>query len=247
MDHGPSFSTMLKFRLLLIILLCPTLSLFGQSAQVRQYCIRINLVNTMITNGATSRQKAEEIFKTLLQKIKAGSNIKSNKLWVFPLQGYSANAIGGLKGSGYNDKGYNYLDGNKHIAHPAHDIFINDKDHNDRDDRTKKPVSVLAVTDGVVLACTNLWEPGSLLRGGKYIWLYHPQLKIITYYAHNQAIFVSPGDVVKQGQKIAEVGRTGFNAYQKRSPTHLHFSSFRLVNSMPVPFNCYTNLVKAKS
>ena len=116
---------------------------------------------------------------------------------------------------------------------------------------------------GVVIACSNEWWPTSNLRGGKYIWIYHYNTfsgnaqgftkaentsgPIITYYAHNNTIFVKPGDLVVPGQKMAEVGRTGYNAYKKRSPTHLHFSAFRLVEGVPVPFNPYSQLKAAKT
>ncbi|TDX00321.1 M23 family metallopeptidase [Dinghuibacter silviterrae] len=168
-------------------------------------------------------------------------------IWDFPLRGYTYRAIGGTNGNGYSDKGYRYLDGNAHLAHPAHDIFITDKDQDQMDDRTGKPVDVLAVEDGVVIACCDTWDVHSPLRGGRYIWLYHPKSGLLTYYAHNRMILVAPGGVVRQGQKIAEVGRTGFNAYPHRSPTHLHFSSFRLVDGLPVPFNGYDLLKKAKT
>ena len=130
-------------------------------------------------------------------------------------------------------------------APTLHYIFIKDIDQDDLDDRTLKPVNVLAIDDGIVIACANNWDPNSSLRGGKFIWIYHPTSGIFSYYAHNRAIFVKPGDVVKAGDKIAEVGRTGLNAYKKRSPTHLHFSAFNIANDMPVPFNPYQQLVKS--
>jgi hypothetical protein len=234
-----------KASLLLFFLLFNSLCVTAQSARLKYYCNQLNRLNTQVCNGAVTKKSAVKDFQTLIQKIKKESKFISNNNWVFPLAGYNANAIGGYKGDGYNDKGYNYLDGNKHTAHPAHDIFIKDQDQDYLDDGTKKPVDVVAVTDGVVLACTNAWTANSSLRGGKYIWLYHPQLHIITYYAHNRNVFVVPGNVVKQGQKIAEVGRTGFNASKQRSPTHLHFSAFKFVNWLPVPFNPYLNLTKA--
>jgi peptidoglycan LD-endopeptidase LytH len=219
----------------------------AQTPEQRSVCKEINQLNTAVINGFIGKQQAAIKFNQLILKIKNSGDIASNGSWIFPLAGYHANAIGGTHGNGYSDKGYKYLDGNMHLAHPAHDIFITDRNQDDMDDHTLKPVDVLAVTDGIVIACTNQWQHQSALRGGKYIWIYHPQLNMLTYYAHNRDVFVSPGDIVKQGQKIAEVGRTGYNAYKKRSPTHLHFSAFHLINGLPLPFNCYPNLVKAKT
>jgi murein DD-endopeptidase MepM/ murein hydrolase activator NlpD len=204
-----------------------------------------------VLNATIKRNDAVAQLRSLIKElnivVKKDSRIQpANPLWVFPLRGYKSNAIGGVKGSGYSDKGYNYLDGNKHTAHPAHDIFINDKNQDELDDRTLKTVDVLAVDKGVVIACNNKWEPASLIRGGKFIWLYHPGSGTVSYYAHSRTIFVKPGDYIRQGQKIAEVGRTGLNAYKKRSPTHLHYSTFNLAGGVPVPFNSYKQLLKSQ-
>jgi len=215
---------------------------------------RFNYFNTEVLRTNVSKEKVVKMFDSLERAITYYSLIRSQidfekPNWVFPLKGYDPRAIGGTNGNGYSDKGYHYLDGNKHLAHPAHDIFINDKNQDCLDDRTQKPVDVLATKNGIVIACTNEWDPSSNLRGGKYIWICHQGEKgpwaLLTYYAHNSKIFVKPGDWVKQGQKIAEVGRTGLNAYPKRSPTHLHFSAFHIINGLPVPFNPYTELKKA--
>jgi murein DD-endopeptidase MepM/ murein hydrolase activator NlpD len=234
----------MKKLLVLVIALFFMRPAFAQDAQA--VCIKINELNTAILNGTIKRPEAAKQFKTLIQTLRGNHPKLMGHVWVFPLQGYQTNAIGGIKGNGYSDKGYNYLDGNKHTAHPAHDIFITDKNQDDMDDRTGKPVNVLAVDSGIVIACNNEWAPTSTMRGGKFIWIYHHQLNIISYYAHNRTILVKPGDVVKQGQKIAEVGRTGLNAYKKRSPTHLHFSAFALNNDLPVPYNPYLQLKQAK-
>ena len=229
-----------------ILLITKSLSAQDESSN-RVLCNRINELNTKILNGSIKKREAAKQFKQLILQFGESAPITDNRSWVFPLQGYNYHDIGGTNGNGYSDKGYHYLDGNKHAAHPAHDIFIRDKNQDGIDDKTHQPVDVLAVADGVVIACTNEWEPGSNLRGGKYIWIYHPQLEIFTYYAHNRTIFVKPGDMVIQGKKIAEVGRTGLNAYPKRSPTHLHFSAFHLINGLPVPYNPYLQLTKAES
>jgi peptidoglycan LD-endopeptidase LytH len=213
--------------------------------RLNDLCSEMDSLNTAILLGKVNGNAATIRFQTLLAEIAGQAPALSKTPWVFPLQGYNYRAVGGTNGDDYSDKGYRYLDGNKHLAHPAHDIFIHDKNQDGLDDSTHQPVNVLAVTDGIVIACCQTWEPGSPLRGGKYIWIYHPQWQMITYYAHNGKIFVQPGDVVKRGQKVAEVGRTGFNAYPKRSPTHLHFSAFRVPNGLPVPFNPYPQLKMA--
>ncbi|SEO19294.1 Peptidase family M23 [Mucilaginibacter gossypiicola] len=213
---------------------------------------KFNDFNNAVLNGGIKKAEAQKQFESLLKYISFREKVRNEGIlpkgnWVFPLKGYKSNAIGGSHGNGYFDKGYRYLDGNKHGAHPAHDIFINDKNQDCMDDHTGKPVDVVSVDDGWVVACTNQWEPHSNMRGGKFIWIYHPASNVFTYYAHNNQIFVIPGEQVKQGQKIAEVGRTGYNAYKKRSPTHLHFSEFKLVDDIPVPFNPYEQLKKAKT
>ena len=234
---------MKKLLPLIILFLLINIYANGQD-DVRSICIKINGLNTRVLNGSIKRTEAAKEFKQLIGEIKGIMPI--NDTWIFPLQGYKTSAIGGINGNGYSDEGYNYLDGNKHTAHPAHDIFINDKNQDALDDKTGKPVSVLAVDDGVIIACNNEWEPTSAMRGGKFIWVYHIPTGTISYYAHNQAIFVQPGDAVKRGQKIAEVGRTGFSAYKKRSPTHLHFSAFKLKDGFPVPYNPYQKLKQSE-
>ena len=221
--------------------ICPA---FAQDA--RTICIKIDALNTAVLNGTIKRPAAAKQFKTLITQLNKQMNDVPKVLepWVFPLKGYNYHAVGGTNGNGYSDKGYNYLDGNKHTAHPAQDIFINDKNQDCLDDKTRKPVDVLAVYDGYVIACSNTWDSTSTLRGGKYIWMYD-DYRGLTYYAHNRAIFVKPGDRVMQGQKIAEVGRTGFNDYKKRSPTHLHFSEFSLNSGIPKPVNPYPELKKS--
>ncbi|QHS55541.1 M23 family metallopeptidase [Mucilaginibacter sp. 14171R-50] len=233
----------MKKLLLLFIVLVLTFPVFAQDA--RSVCLKVNELNNRVLNSTVKRLDAAKQFKTLIDQLdKIIPKPVAFGPWAFPLKGYNSNAIGGTNGNGYSDKGYNYLDGNKHTAHPAHDIFIRDKNQDGIDDKTGTPVNVLAIEDGVVIACSSQWEPASTMRGGKFIWVYHPE-GFISYYAHNQVIFVQPGDGVKQGQKIAEVGRTGLNAYKKRSPTHLHFSAFHIKDGLPVPFNPYRQLVKS--
>jgi len=208
-------------------------------------CFDFNSLNNKVRDGLISKQEALKQIQTLLPLIKnyfykhGGQDIsKSN--WIFPVQGYSSKTIGGTDGSGYNSLGYDYFDGNKHGGHPAHDIFITDKTHDCIDDVTKKSVNVLSMTGGIVIATVAVWDTTSNLRGGKYIWIYEPASNSFFYYAHNSKIFVQPCDIVKPGDTIAQVGRTGLNAFKKRSPTHLHIMQLKLDSTYyPKPVNCY--------
>jgi murein DD-endopeptidase MepM/ murein hydrolase activator NlpD len=165
--------------------------------------------------------------------------------YCFPLRGYSQNAIGGKNGSGYITKDYDFFDGNKHGGHPAHDIFIYDKNQDCNDDRTGDPVDVLSMTSGIVVAMSNEWDPQSDLRGGKFVMIYEPANDALYYYAHNNKVYVELGDLIMPCMKIAEVGRSGLNAYKKKSPTHLHISRFIVNEGNIIPDDLYKDLLKS--
>jgi len=165
----------------------------------------------------------------------------------FPLKGYTGHSIGGKKGSGYQVQGYDFFDGNQHRGHPGHDIFIQDKDQDGMDDRTGNPVDVLSVSSGVVVSVNRDWEPLSPVRGGNYVWVYHPSQGRYSYYAHLAEIAVSIGQVVSRGDRLGTVGRTGLNAYPKRSPTHLHFSVHQSIAGVLRPLDPYFDLVRAET
>ena len=222
-------------------------------AVVADSCVDFNTVIAGIRDGSLKKEEAMAQMLLLLPQVKDyyykyGGKDEPKSKWVFPLKGYNANAIGGTNGSGYVAAGYKFLDGNKHKGHPAHDIFIQDVNQDCKDDRTQKPVQVLSVSDGIVLATETKWDTASEQRGGNYIWIYDPSGPYFFYYAHNDTLLVKPCDIVKPGDAIATVGRSGFNAYKKRSPTHLHFMLLQLDDKMmPYPVNTYTDLVKMKT
>jgi hypothetical protein len=155
----------------------------------------------------------------------------------FPLKGYSIKDVGGKSGDGYNSKGYSFLDGNRHQGHPAQDIFVRDRDQDRLDDLTGRPVDVLALAEGIVLSTFSDWKkggPSQHIRGGNYVWIYHPALKVLSYYAHLEKVFVRPGDKVQGGEGIATLGRSGKNASLPRSPTHLHLMVLAAGNMEPL-------------
>lgn len=219
---------------------------------ITKLCIRFNELNTRIRDGQINSQAAQDSIRILVREIAIYYNQKpKNKSlvesWVFPVNGYTSSAIGGINGSGYIAYGYNYFDGNKHGGHPAHDIFITDKNQDILDDKTKKHVQALSMTSGVVVAVEPKWDVKSNLRGGKYIWILDVVNNALVYYGHLNDIFVKPGMIVNPGDIIGVVGRTGLNAYKKRSPTHLHISYLKIVDGFPKPINIYNDLLKCKS
>lgn len=216
------------------------------------FCSEYNLLNDKIRDSKISTEDALKLLQVLMTKIKSeyyknGGKDHPLSEWCFPVKGYSAKTIGGRNGSGYIASGFNYLDGKRHVGHPAQDIFIVDKNMDCVEDYLKKPINVLSMTGGVVVAFDTSWAEGSSLRGGKYVWVYDPFSSSLFYYAHNDKVFVNPGQLVKPGDSIATVGRTGLNADKKRSPTHLHFMWLKLgPDFYPRPVNPYQSLVKAK-
>ena len=204
-------------------------------------------LNQEVLLGKITPQKAGAAFKEMLNHLHVYCDNNASVLfhknqWRFPLKGYHKNSVGGTNGNGYVTTGYNYFDGNQHKGHPAHDIFISDKNQDGLDDRTNKPVQVCSISGGLVIDTEGNWENGSELRGGKYVWIFDYSNNLLFYYAHNSKILVKPGTWVKPGDAIAEVGRTGMNAYAKRSPTHVHVMALSTATSNPVPYNFYPDL-----
>jgi hypothetical protein len=213
--------------------------------------VRFDRLDRLVRDGQVDRAQARRDLARLLPELAAqlraaGCRTSSPGEWVFPLAGYGPSAIGGHQGSGYQPRGYDYFDGNRHGGHPAHDIFIHDRDHDSRDDATGAPVSVRSVAGGLVVATSPTWEPGSAVRGGIYVWIYDGAADALAYYAHLSRLMVKPGECVAAGEKVGEVGRTGANAHPRRSPTHLHFSWLVIVDGAPAPRDPYADLRRAR-
>jgi murein DD-endopeptidase MepM/ murein hydrolase activator NlpD len=158
----------------------------------------------------------------------------------FPLKGYGLKHVGGRRGEGYRPSRYEFVGPKRRIGHPAQDIFVHDGNQDSLDDRTGAPVEVLAIAEGIVLSTFSEWtpsppsDPGNGKRGGNYVWIYHPALRLLAYYAHLQDITVTLGERVAGGACLATLGRTGTRAYAERSPTHLHLMLLRAKDMTPV-------------
>jgi|GEM_PF-3965045 len=130
-----------------------------------------------------------------------------------------------VKKESFNQPGrYDFFRSDRNV-HPAYDFFVKDANFDCLDDRLKRPVHTVALADGIVLGTFTGWTPegeAAQRKGGNYVWLYNPAQKRVYYYAHHDTVVVKPGDIVHAGDILGTVGRTGLNAYKRRSPTHLH-------------------------
>ena len=205
-----------------------------------------------VRDQVLAKDSLRAMFPGILAAVQGGpsTNVGGDSDWTFPVHGYSLASVGkggfkpGIYYGGSDIKGYDFFDGNRHGGHPAYDIFIRDKNRDSRDDRTGKPVPVVAPIRLVVLSTDDSWKPGSAMRGGNYVWALAPGSGMLLYFAHLDSISARPGDTLTTGQTLGTVGRTGKNAYAARSPTHLHFMALWLENGIPVPFDYFPRLNK---
>ncbi len=237
----------------LLILICLFFSHFVKAQHsAKANADLFNILNTRVRDQAILKDKARKHAQVYLKKLSTHFKdsiirLAQNKPHSFPLIGYDKKAIGGTNGNGYHASGYSYWDGNAHGGHPAHDIFIADRNQDMLDDRSKEEVKVLAITSGIVVALVDDWQNASTLRGGKYVYIFDPVGERLFYYAHNNRLLVKVGDIVVAGTPIATVGRSGKNALKTRSPTHLHLMCLRTdFAHFFQPINVYQLLISAQ-
>jgi murein DD-endopeptidase MepM/ murein hydrolase activator NlpD len=230
----------------------PETTTVERTPSASQLCSAYNEFNSLIRDGRIGKAAARAELPVRLAGIRTeyyqrgGKNFSSAQ-WIFPVEGYTAGAIDRRGSHGFIPGGYNFFSGNRHGGHPAYDIFIRDRNQDSRDDRSGQAVPVLSMTGGIVVALEKGWQPGSGLRGGNYLWIYDPGNELLVYYAHNKELFVTLGTIVRPGEPLATVGRSGLNATKRRSPTHLHFSVLHLKNGQPTPVPVYGKLQRALS
>lgn len=226
-----------------------------------QPCASVECADTLFRNiyalKLPKREAAPRVaqLRTMLRKLwnLPSTPAPASDNWVFPLQGYTPAAIGG-KGTGYRgERGYDFFQGNAHGGHPAHDVFIRDRNFDDLDDRTGKPVDVLSISSGIIVSISGVWKPDSMdakklqvLRGGICVWVYDPVRDGLFYYAHLRSVSCAVGQRVSAGGKLGEVGRTGKNAFPHRSPTHLHLMYLDYSSGIPKPRDIYSDLLHAR-
>ncbi len=195
--------------------------------------------------------EAERRFKVLASTLReAYPNTLDNdqiSSFVFPLTRSNYSAVGG-SGTGFYVRKFNLFDQKVSGSHPAHDIFIYDPDQDCVDNRKKDFVDIVSVGHGVVLAVEQNWADTSAYKGGNYVWVFDVERGGFWYYAHHRKVVVEAGQIVRPGDKLGEVGRTGFNAKSKRSDTHLHLMYLDLDDDFyPTPKNYYEWLKNAET
>lgn len=99
--------------------------------------------------------------------------------------------------------------------------------HNGFDLAAPKGTTIMAAADGKVVGTGDL----GVFAYGKWVTINHDN-GLVTLYAHMSKISVSPGKAVKKGDKIGEVGSTGFS-----TGSHVHFTVYAAKSYEIVKFN----------
>ncbi len=219
---------------------------FSQTANQDNICGKWNQLDSKITNQTIDIDQAVDLMKEYDPLIKIyfrqqkGLNIKRTD-WVFPLQNFTSVYFRD-NGKDYREDEYDYFQGSNSSGHPAHDIMILDNNKDLLDDSTLKPVDVVSMSSGVVVSTDTTWEPGSKLRGGRYVKIFDVTNDGLFYYSHLSSVSVKPGDVIKPGDKVGEVGRTGRKAILRGGKTHVHVSFLKFDDAYPVPEDILVDL-----
>jgi peptidoglycan LD-endopeptidase LytH len=179
------------------------------------------------------------------QYYKSGGKDLNRSDWIFPLKNFTS-VSHRQNGNDYVETSYDYFQGSNTIGHPAHDIMILDNDKDLLDDSTGKPVDIVSMSNGIVVATDTTWKIGSLLRGGKYVKIYDVTNNKMFYYSHLSTVEVKPGDIINAGDKLGEVGRTGRKTILPEGKTHLHVALLYFDEGYPVPEPIIKDIYKTK-
>ncbi|MEP7146498.1 MAG: M23 family metallopeptidase [bacterium] len=221
----------------------------AQNKSGSEICEKWNALDSRIINQTIDTDEAVELMKLYEPLIKIyfirskGAEVKRED-WVFPLKNFTSFYYRDY-GNDYRAAGYDYFQGSNTRGHPAHDIMILDKNKDLIDDSTLKPVDVVSMSSGVIIATDTTWSTGSLLRGGRYVKVFDVINNGIFYYSHLSVVNVHPGDVISSGDKIGEVGRTGRKAILPSGKTHLHIAFLKSEDGYPKPEDIFKELKKA--
>jgi hypothetical protein len=241
---------MIKIFLVSFILFISFHDSFSQKNNDADVCLKWNQLDSMIVNQIIDVDEAIDLMKEyeplVRQYFRQKKGVMTSRSdWVFPLNNLTSFYFRD-NGNDYKVAGYDYFQGSNSKGHPAHDIMILDKNKDLLDDSTLKPVDIVSMSSGVVVATDNSWEIGSKLRGGKYVKIFDVTNSGIFYYSHLSVISVKPGDIVNAGDKIGEVGRTGRKAILPAGKTHVHVAYLVSEDGYPEPEDIIKDLKEAE-
>ena len=222
----------------------------AQEIKVADICSKWNQLDSEIVNQIIEIDEAAELMKEYEPVVRQYFRQKKGVMtartdWVFPMNNLTSFYFRD-NGNDYKVTGYDYFQGSNSKGHPAHDIMILDKNKDLLDDSTLKPVDIVSMSSGVVVAVDNSWAIGSKLRGGKYVKIFDVTNNGIFYYSHLSVVTVNPGDIVNAGDKIGEVGRTGRKAILPAGKTHLHIAFLVSNDGYPEPEDIIKDLRNAE-
>lgn len=241
-----------KFIGISVLLFASAIGFSLSSFRFLEYSSRFEKLLVQIQRLEISPEAASHEFSALFQQLHSfapplDSVSRVSYEWAFPLLKKNYSSIGG-GGKGFRPMGFNLFNHQVRGSHPAHDLFIYDRNHDDREDFSGEYISVISVGDGIVIATEKNWNDTLDTYGGNYVWIYDFQTGGVWYYAHLREVNVEKGQIVKKGMQLGLVGRTGRNASASRSDTHLHLMFLEVdKQGAPKPFNTYNLLKQAKT
>lgn len=230
--------------IIILLTILPAITIFPQDNIItRWHKTDLLIMERRIPKDAAidSIAKYVEATKEILSTKKFRPTVRAKR--VFPMTGWTKLDYR-QNGEDYDDIYFDYFQGSESSNHPAHDIFILDKDSNGVEDSTGKKVEALSMVNGIVFTVVADWKTGDRGRGGNYIKIYDPESDAMFYYSHVDSVFVNVGDIVTAGQSIAYIGRTGRKAIKGK--THLHIAFYRINDGYPEPENIIDDLYEAQ-
>lgn len=237
----------MRKNILISIFVLVVLQIYS-SAQVLTVFDRWHKTDQLIRDRKIDESDAQDSIamyvKLGLQEFKS-HNVPGTKRinWVFPMDGYTWKSYR-ADGKDYKDGNFDYFQGGESKGHPAHDIFILDKDTNSIEDSTGLKVYAVAMVTGIVLSKYDTWFRSDFLRSGNYVKLFDPESKAMFYYSHLDSVFVEVGQLVTAGTPLGYVGRTGRKAIKGK--THIHIAYYKIDNGYPIPEEIINDLYIAE-
>jgi len=234
----------------IIFLTLFTKILLSQTDSSENICDKWDRLDKQIINLTIDKDDAIELMEKYEKEVvkyfidNNGRYVNRDE-WVFPFKNFTS-VTHRENGNDYRLSTYDYFQGTNTKGHPAHDIFILDDNKDLLDDSIGKPVDIVTMSSGVVVAVDTTWKPGSKLRGGKYVKIFDVTNMKIFYYSHISEVYVKPGDIVNAGDKIGEVGRTGRKTILPKGKTHLHIALLKSVKGYPKPEPIIDNIFNAE-